>query len=125
VLDYEEPQLGLPQPAAWMKDALCAEYEDIDWFPEKGGRAGSAQAVCRKCLVQKDCLAYALVEDIREGVWGGATPKERKLLAAAGVTPGKVAEHGPWLFARERQAEELRWDARIANIRFGIEPGSQ
>lgn len=36
-----------------------------------------AKAVCARCPVTAECLAYALVHDERYGVWGGKTSRER------------------------------------------------
>jgi hypothetical protein len=36
-----------------------------------------AKTVCRDCPVREACLAHALKNDEREGVWGGTTPVER------------------------------------------------
>lgn len=35
---------------------------------------------CSLCSVQVECLLYALENDIPEGIWGGLTPGDRKLL---------------------------------------------
>jgi WhiB family redox-sensing transcriptional regulator len=46
----------------------------------KAGCAGQAKAICARCLVQPDCLAFALRARQMHGVWGGATAEERYLL---------------------------------------------
>jgi WhiB family redox-sensing transcriptional regulator len=64
----------------WTHDALCAEarYNPADWFSSNNRDRIAAKAVCQQCAVQGACLAYAISEDIRHGIWGGATPTERK-----------------------------------------------
>lgn len=37
---------------------------------------------CQKCPVRVECLRYAVVNKIMEGVWGGTKPAERKKLYA-------------------------------------------
>ena len=74
----------------WMRDALCTEphYSPDAWFPVRGQRTSAAKAVCQQCAVRDACLAYAIREDIRDGVWGGATPQERKqLVKSGGIIP--------------------------------------
>lgn len=69
----------------WMRDALCTEprYDPDAWFPRKGGTS-VAKIVCQQCVVRSACLAYAIREDIRDGIWGGTSPHERKELARSG-----------------------------------------
>lgn len=61
----------------WQKDALCAD-SGLDFFEIKNkGQARLAQAVCAECPVREDCLTFAQKNNIRDGIWGGKTPKER------------------------------------------------
>jgi hypothetical protein len=39
-----------------------------------------AKAVCAGCPVRSDCLRYALAAGPLQGVWGGLTEEERRLL---------------------------------------------
>lgn len=105
----------------WMRDAACAEsrYDGDDWFPGVG--KGAAQAterakrVCRRCLCQVDCLAYAISQSITEGTWGGATPNERNELTRSGRLDGGLIER--WgiramegrLIERDREYDARRW----------------
>lgn len=70
--------LGDPQP--WTRDALCVEptYATVNFFPAPGGPTGPAKAICGRCLVRPECLAYAVTHDIRDGVWGGTSGQERR-----------------------------------------------
>lgn len=66
-----------PQP--WRAKALCAQTDPEAFFPDKGGKAREAKAVCRECPVTADCLAWVLSLDTRmEGIFGGTTEKERR-----------------------------------------------
>lgn len=83
------PYLGnLPR---FTQPALCAETDPDMFFPEKGGTAHAPKAICRRCLARDECLAYALEHDVRDGVWGGTSPKERQRLQPAPRTPGRPA----------------------------------
>jgi Transcription factor WhiB len=67
----------------WQRDALCREHRDVDFFaspPEP------ARAVCEQCLVQRECLAYALDEHIPDGVFGATSGPQRIVLRKRGVT---------------------------------------
>lgn len=61
----------------WQDRALCAEVGDDFWFPEKGGSVKEPKRVCAQCPVAAECLEYALEHDIRFGVWGGLSERER------------------------------------------------
>jgi WhiB family transcriptional regulator, redox-sensing transcriptional regulator len=37
----------------------------------------AAKAICKGCPVSVECLSYSLNEEIRFGVWGGFTSRER------------------------------------------------
>lgn len=38
----------------------------------------AAKAACERCPVQSECLEYALVSNLPDGIWGGTTPHERR-----------------------------------------------
>jgi WhiB family redox-sensing transcriptional regulator len=79
----------------WQRDGACVEHPDVDWFPPRGASLRPAQALCRSCLVQRECLAFALeLGDDLAGVWGGTSRGERRKLLRRGVTAELVAEHG-------------------------------
>jgi WhiB family redox-sensing transcriptional regulator len=42
-----------------------------------------AKAVCGRCRVQRECLRFALESRQDQGVWGGTTEEERKLMRRA------------------------------------------
>lgn len=83
----------------WRHHAACAAPDQqLDlWFPTKAnrGRKGGddpayqaavrrAKAVCVRCPVADDCLAYAQANRIEHGIWGGFTTAERaELLVGA------------------------------------------
>jgi WhiB family redox-sensing transcriptional regulator len=65
----------------WQLDALCAEphYIGLPWFPEVGDPLDECLAVCGRCLVRAECLAFAMGDPcaLRHGIWGGTLPGER------------------------------------------------
>lgn len=72
---------GLPPRQDWMVGASCIDAEDVDlWFPSRGGSTKKAKAICSQCIVQKQCLEFAMEWEL-EGIWGGTGTKERKAMA--------------------------------------------
>lgn len=65
---------------AWQKDALCAQTDPEAFFPEKGGSTKNAKEICNTCDSKDECLAYALKNDERFGIWGGLSERERRKL---------------------------------------------
>lgn len=57
----------------WQAQAACRGVSSTFFYPVKGGYhdARRAMALCRKCPVQAECLAYALAQDEQYGIWGG------------------------------------------------------
>lgn len=66
---------------AWQEQALCAQADPEAWFPEKGGTARPAKAICVNCEVREECLQYALDNDERFGVWGGVSERDRRKMS--------------------------------------------
>jgi len=68
-------------PLAWQSDALCAQTDPEAFFPEKGASVSDAKRVCGSCEVKTECLEYALANNIKIGIWGGKSEKERRAIA--------------------------------------------
>ncbi|RIJ76591.1 WhiB family transcriptional regulator [Nakamurella silvestris] len=65
--------------AHWAERALCQETDPDAFFPEKGENVSKgAKRVCGACPVDVECLAYALANNERFGIWGGKTERERR-----------------------------------------------
>ena len=65
---------------AWRQRGACRGLDPGTFYPASDEDAGAAKAVCAQCPVQDDCLEYALENREGEGIWGGATEKERRRL---------------------------------------------
>jgi WhiB family redox-sensing transcriptional regulator len=59
---------------------VCAQIDPDLWFPEKGGSTREAKKTCVGCPVRTECLAFALDNDERFGIWGGMSERERRRL---------------------------------------------
>jgi WhiB family transcriptional regulator, redox-sensing transcriptional regulator len=64
----------------WRKRAACRGLDAEVFYPdtEDDADAAEAKAVCGECPVRQPCLEHALFYREREGVWGGATERERR-----------------------------------------------
>jgi WhiB family redox-sensing transcriptional regulator len=77
---------GSPAPLGlreWVEEAACARVGG-NWFPDPTRRVDVSleKAICRRCPVRTQCLAYALDADEPSGIWGGLTTDERLTLIA-------------------------------------------
>jgi len=68
----------IPDEYTWMLRGSCRGADTRAFFPSNGLGVEAAQRVCRGCAVQSECLEYALVNRIEQGVWGGASERERR-----------------------------------------------
>jgi WhiB family transcriptional regulator, redox-sensing transcriptional regulator len=71
--------------AEWWSLAACQQADPDIFFPVSGTGPSRAQlmgakAVCARCPVRSDCLRYALAAGPVQGVWGGTSEEERRLL---------------------------------------------
>lgn len=84
----------------WRHRAACLGEDPELFFPV--GTSGpallqiaGAKAVCARCPVAAECLAWALRSGQEAGVWGGLSEGERRALKRnqAGGQPPRVVEH--------------------------------
>ena len=69
----------------WRDKAECAKAEDPEIFFPSNERAPEyrrivfdAKQFCLRCLVQEQCLDYAIENNELAGIWGGLTKDELK-----------------------------------------------
>ena len=75
----------------WRPDAACRGLDPELFFSsdeianrqERQDREAEAKAVCARCPVRTECLAYAIDAGERYGIWGGLDPVERRALVRA------------------------------------------
>lgn len=85
---------------AWMEDAACSQTDPELFFPEKGKPALPAIKVCLGCIVQNECLQYALQHNMA-GVWGGMSEdRRRRLRRKLGIVSVAAIPHGTSAGAR-------------------------
>lgn len=63
---------------SWRDDGACRGLEPDIFYPDEDDDAEPAKIVCAMCAVRVSCLEHALRFREREGIWGGATERERR-----------------------------------------------
>jgi WhiB family redox-sensing transcriptional regulator len=62
----------------WRQQAACKGIDPDVFHPPEDEEAEAAKEVCGMCSVRQACLEHALAARERDGVWGGATERERR-----------------------------------------------
>ena len=65
-------------PDLWQDEAACYGIDPDTFFPTSEEEAGPALAYCSVCPKRPTCLAWALKNGERYGVWGGLTEQQRR-----------------------------------------------
>jgi WhiB family redox-sensing transcriptional regulator len=63
---------------SWRQKAACRGLDPEIFYPISDDAADPAKSVCSACAVRTPCLEYALSHRENDGIWGGATEKERR-----------------------------------------------
>jgi WhiB family redox-sensing transcriptional regulator len=63
---------------AWRQKGACRGLDPTIFYPPTEEEAEMAKSVCEECHVSETCLEYALGHRERDGVWGGATERDRR-----------------------------------------------
>lgn len=63
---------------SWRHRAACRGVDPDIFYPTSDEEVEAAKAVCDECPVREPCLEHALARRERDGVWGGATERERR-----------------------------------------------
>jgi WhiB family redox-sensing transcriptional regulator len=64
----------------WQLQANCDETNTELFFSKLESKVAKAKALCGTCAVAEKCLQFAIDTEIEFGIFGGATPDERKAL---------------------------------------------
>ncbi len=79
--------LGAPGARTWQRQANCMGVDPDLFFPERGASTREAKEVCRGCVVQEDCLEYAVTHGEKFGIWGGMSERERRRVRRSRLAP--------------------------------------
>lgn len=71
----------------WMAAAACREVAPEVMFPVDGAGVEAAKRICAECVVQEECLEYALTTRQDHGVWGGTSERQRRRMLKARRLP--------------------------------------
>lgn len=63
---------------SWRQRGACRGVDPDIFYPASDEEAEAAKAICAVCPVREPCLEYALANRERDGLWGGATERERR-----------------------------------------------
>ena len=105
-ISISELYLSLMTKAELLYSKLANAIEDADeippcqttdpeiWFSDQEEGTGThyklARQLCAECPVNNLCLEYAIEAEESFGVWGGLTPRERRMMRVArGRTRGR------------------------------------
>ncbi|MCU1392973.1 MAG: putative WhiB family transcriptional regulator [Ilumatobacteraceae bacterium] len=67
-----------PKVIVWRELGACRGLDPSMFYPDEEDDAATAKAVCQQCDVRIACLEHALASREKQGVWGGATERERR-----------------------------------------------
>lgn len=75
-----------------LPEAKCKDIEDANiFFPESRAEERKSlpaiRSMCDGCIERKECLEYALDNEIPYGIWAGFTPEQRKRMLNARNAP--------------------------------------
>jgi WhiB family redox-sensing transcriptional regulator len=62
----------------WRDKGACRGIDPEVFYPDEDDSAEQAKAICDACVVRQACLEHALSSREKDGVWGGATERERR-----------------------------------------------
>lgn len=67
-------------PSFWSGASCRGTWDQVNYFPGRGGVQSVPRSLCARCEVRLDCLGFALMNDERFGIWGGLSERERSRL---------------------------------------------
>lgn len=63
---------------SWQDDANCRGLDAEIFFTARDESTSEAKEICHECDVQAECLAFAINNGERFGIWGGLSERERR-----------------------------------------------
>ena len=79
-IDVQDLPAQVSPPDHWQERAACYGLDPEVFFPTTEEEAGLALSYCGICQVKEICLAWAVRNGERYGVWGGTTEQQRRRL---------------------------------------------
>lgn len=83
--EYDGPTLKSPDDGKWRVFAECEKAGNVAFFANASNKQALkiALSFCDVCAVKRECLRFAIDNEILEGVWGGLTAKQRKTISVS------------------------------------------
>ena len=75
----------------WQDQAAC-KGATAKFFPARGESTAEAKAICFTCPVMLLCRAAGLDDNVKHGIWGGLSDRERRKIRSANYQAARVAE---------------------------------
>ena len=63
---------------SWRQRGSCQGLDSEIFYPVAEDDSERAKEICEGCPVREACLEHALANREQDGIWGGATAKERR-----------------------------------------------
>ncbi len=79
-IDVRDLPEQVSPPDHWQELSACYGLDPEIFFPTTEEEAGLALSYCGVCQVRDVCLAWAVRNGERYGVWGGTTEQQRRRL---------------------------------------------
>lgn len=95
---------------SWSEDSLCLTQKmnvELFYDPEDSNLKKLSASVCANCPVQKHCLYTSIILDEDYGLWGGFTPKQRRIFLKR-----------LYSIARNKNIDLSSWNKDIADFIF-------
>lgn len=72
----------------WIADGVCHNKPHLNYlfFSDDRAEQDAAKSMCARCPVASFCLVYAIENGEKFGIWGGASPADRRRMKAALLT---------------------------------------
>ena len=106
-----------PLDPRWADNANCGSCDAEALFSTSSAQR-EMRDICRNCSVRLMCLADALQSNMRYGLWGGLTERERRqLLRAVPEQIGTSPLRPPQIPFSSRSAKASRCASRVGTLR--------
>lgn len=106
--DEQDSIYDLPLTGDWAAKGRCRSAPKEVFFPAPGDSIDPAKAICADCPVREQCLDYALAHPRLQGVWGGTSGKERRLIHQGAMARPSVEPAPAGTRTRTRKGELYR-----------------
>ena len=68
----------LSNSSSWRDPAACRGLVPEVFYPVTEEEEATAKSICADCTVRQSCLEHAITHREKDGIWGGATERERR-----------------------------------------------